>query len=87
MNPRTHELAEAVLFLPMMAALAVAVGAGMVAIIAAGWYVFLAWMWLWTLILPLPRPIGGALAVTCTALTVYALSKLAGEVVGRLRLR
>lgn len=85
MTPR--QAAEAILFLPAMVLLAVAIGGGMVAVIAIGWYTFLGWMWLWTLIIPLPRPVGGALSVICTALTVYALSKLAGEVVGRLRLR
>ncbi|WP_313495406.1 hypothetical protein [Pseudoxanthomonas mexicana] len=68
-----------------MVALAAAIFGAFAAIIAVGWYTFLGWMWIWTLWLPLLRPVGGALAVICTALTVYGLSKLAGEVVDRLR--
>ena len=64
-----------------MAVLAVAAFAAFAAIIAAGWYAFLGWMWIWTLWLPLPRPVGGTLAVICTALTVYGTFHL----IGRLR--
>jgi hypothetical protein len=69
MTPR--QAAEATLFLPAMVLLALAIGGALLAIIAAGWYAFLGWMWIWTLIIPLPRPVGGALSVICTALTVY----------------
>lgn len=85
--PKPNPVTEAITFLVGMPLVALAIGGALAAIIAAGWYTFLGWMWVWTLILPLPRPIGGALSVLCTALTVYALSKLAGEVIGRLRLR
>ena len=78
-------LRDAAAFLVVMPLMAAAAFGAFSAIISVGWYTFLGWMWLWTLIIPLPRPIGGALSVICTALTVYALSKLAGEVVGRLR--
>lgn len=70
---------EGILFLPAMALMALGVFAVFAAIIAAGWYAFLGWMWLWTLIIPLPRPVGGALSVLCTALTIYGTLHLVGR--------